>query len=1534
MKHSSKKRFLSMFLSVALLVGIFATPAYAVPEEQEPQAPVIAEEQQAAEVVEEVAEAPEADNTQADIGSLSITIETPLNSNITLNGTEIMAAADAAVAGVDTSQEVDTSEPSMQIVEAELDNITVLDEATSEPVLLTEEQKAQALGMYQMYLDHWKKNADVLGVQMPFYLQYNDNEDGLGILGEMLVLAGLTVDDVRSGLYKFEDLTGMIMNFMYGDQLGVEFYGEAIRTRRDEAMQAVIDSGAETEYQKLLVLNDWLATINSFDMSYIMNAGGETPVMMAQEATKHVHYDDVYDVLYADYTDQIKASFEAEIRGEVTKVFHDQVYEGIKGNFYKQYYEGYIANLGLGENESPTDEQKAEADAFANDAVATAEKDGVEVAPGVTMTFEEMTQQELASTEKKVTFDESGKIVIVESGGMYTYSEFIDMTVQTQMESEDPVDIDKDGTLDMPISQAIVVLSQQAAAGLTDGVLNYWEGSHIGAFGEGKTVCLGYSKAFSYLVQYMHPEIYGVDGADTDMTVAANWKSAADLYYNENGEIDIEADYCTDLVRISYDASVTMFGEVQDNFNSDHFWNAAKVDGQWYYIDPCYNDVYTEVMIRDRVETDGNINHMYFMFSHTTAANLYEGNYSVIKTLYETAATDQTYEDAWFSRAKSHITSDAEAFYYIYDSTDTISMLEDYNNNSGNIQDLMNKVARIKLVRHGITDIDNGDGDTDYDTLVEFNYSEEETEELGVARVYNPESKEMEENELLTTLYAAHTEQAEIYPSIAITSAYYNGKVYFNLSTCILSYEIESGNVELEKQYTTTYGLRDTTNAFGGMSFSLISSPEGANFTFENHPIAGILLRGEHLTVSIATNMAYISGKDDGVRSLDNGNYTADSEASYGYEFEESNFNTDYSNYSMGDYDDSMLEMFGYTKEINDNDEFMWVANLVGVEALVGMQEEVGLEYQSLEHDHHYLKYDETYFTKTEEGTWNTGFCYVCTVCGKAVEEPVEPTDNDMWGSTGTSYEDQMAQYELDKAEYDAIVEAAGHTYEPADPVWSQNEETGEWSVTFQNLICSSVCDSVKHQKDCLLGDESITIALEAQVIATAELTETTGNCADGLTSVFTASGETEGGIAYTAVHEVKGEAGVHAYEGKFTWTETEEESGYTVVADLTCTSCKAELKDQAATVTVATTEPTCTAEGKITYTATVYAEDETTPLATETKEEVLPVTEHTYGEDNKCTGCGADIGVAGKTVEVVSAYSKDQTSVKVSWKALEHADGYEVFRATTQDAADWDLVKTITSDKVEAYTNAAMEEIQYRNVGLDVGTTYFYKVRAYKGSDENPEERQNSEFSTVVYMPSAVLFDGPYSNSTSRIRLLWKEVAASTGYQIWRLEEDGTWKIVKTLGDRDNKLVDNQGKTTAYSNTGLEAGKTYTYKMRAFAIVEEGKKVFGAYSDEYKVAVMPEAVTLEGKKAAKAGIANLSWNKANGAAGYQIWMSEAKDGTYKVAKSVTDPSVTSYDVRGLSAGKTYYFKARAYVEVDGKKTFGAYSNVVSVPMN
>ena len=59
-------------------------------------------------------------------------------------------------------------------------------------------------------------------------------------------------------------------------------------------------------------------------------------------------------------------------------------------------------------------------------------------------------------------------------------------------------------------------------------------------------------------------------------------------------------------------------------------------------------------------------------------------------------------------------------------------------------------------------------------------------------------------------------------------------------------------------------------------------------YVFDNHPIAGILLRGDELTVSIATNLGYISGKDKITNRSSESNYTIDNKTNgYGYEFEE-----------------------------------------------------------------------------------------------------------------------------------------------------------------------------------------------------------------------------------------------------------------------------------------------------------------------------------------------------------------------------------------------------------------------------------------------------------------------------------------------------------------------------------------------------------------------------------------------------------------------------------------------------------------------
>ena len=289
------------------------------------------------------------------------------------------------------------------------------------------------------------------------------------------------------------------------------------------------------------------------------------------------------------------------------------------------------------------------------------------------------------------------------------------------------------------------------------------------------------------------------------------------------------------------------------------------------------------------------------------------------------------------------------------------------------------------------------------------------------------------------------------------------------------------------------------------------------------------------------------------------------------------------------------------------------------------------------------------------------------------------------------------------------------------------------------------------------------------------------------------------------------------------------------------------------------------------------------------------------------------------ETPAVTSVYSQAQTSAKVTWTRSEQADGYELYRAETPDtpAEEWILTKTIN----------AGDTLQYTNQGLTPGQTYYYKVRAFALNED--QERVYSDFSNVSYMPATVTFSGPYSNSSQRIRLLWNPVQGAHGYQLWRKNVDGTYSVVKTLGARGNVQTEDQGAVSAYSNTGLTAGETYTYRIRAFAFVN-GEKVFGVYSDEISVTVMPEKPILT-VSSPKDGRVLLDWNAVNGAEGYQIWRAESGTGNYAIAKTVKEGGITTYTNTGLAGGKVYDYKIRAYTEKDGKTTFGEYSAVQSI---
>lgn len=1404
--------------------------------------------------------------------------------------------------------EIDESDPAIQSLRKALEEVEIVggeagtesnesnistadlyeaDEADGQETTqkLTDEQIDTVVKQYQNYLNQWADNANVLGVQNPFFLDFNDDTDGLGILGEMLALDGKTVQDVRDGKVKYDDLTGMIFTFTYGDKLGIEYYGKDVTNAREEALAAVTASGAQTKAQKLLVLNDWLAHNNTFDMSYIMNSGKESDddkPMIAKDPQKQEHEDDVYNAIYEVYEPQIKQNF------------HDQIFAGIENDLRTQFYEKAIQQavyeqaLGKAESEA-TDEEKAAAKEQAEGYIKQ-NKEAIDKDPDgyVRTNFGEDAANQMKTKADAFIKDAEENGVEVDPENAPGYKMTVEQITQQQLESDDPaLDMDGDGTKETSFKQAIPIYAKQAATGMTTGVINYWEGSQFGAFGMGTSVCLGYSKAYTYLVQCLDKDIYLKDtnvGYDS-----SNWKTAKELYYTD-GKLDTSKNYTVDLVRISFQSDVTMYGEEQEDFGSDHYWNAVKVDGQWFYVDPCYTDVYTEVMSRDRVETDGDMNHTYFLFSDTSARKLYDGNFSSLRSLYENEATDKTYETAWMARAASNVYYADGYAYYMYDSTDLFDRVNSSSMNQSQ------KAAEYKIVRHKLTEKDAGDGDSDYETLINFTDKENDDDDDTFVSVLK--DGKMVKNDLLTKLYAQFVDEQSIYPSIGLTAALYtDGKIYFNVSNDIVSYNPADGAVAVVKEYNTVSAKRDNTKLFGGMAFTT-TSKDSADFTVTNHPIAGLTVKGDKLIVSIGTNFAFISGKT--------GLLDHTSSGCYGYQFEETDYNPTYTNYKK------YQQFMG--SQSNDNDEFMWSANFVdtvdmktltgtshnyetvSVPATCGrdafteercsdcglIKDGTRVEKENTAHEHHYIKFHEVYYTKTD-GVKNEADNYVCPECGACITEPVK-----------SKYEQANSTYEKRKAIWDAAIknEAEGHTYVPTDAKWSDDYST----VTFQNLTCESCADKID-KLDCLLSSDdnatnkanrdSINKTLDKAVTVDAKMVSHAGTCDEGVIAVYKAADKTEDGVKYLVSTEVKGEAGQHTYSDvKFNWDaaaikdddgnitgyKTDQKEGTSVTVDeVKCSVCGEVQKNVSVSVvkdTDAYKAPTCEEAGKDVYVATVTSTDDNTVLAKETKEVAIAKLGHKYGDP--------------------------------VWSDWEEKDGKWTTTATFTCANDATHVQT-PEVKIDSET---VEKATYTKEGKVV----------YTASVTSPDGKKvvNPTTKEVVVEKErlAAVENLKASSSVGKVKLTWSEVKDAEGYLIYGIRGGG------------NKYgyIGMTSKTSFVDVKALTSDYNY-YWVFAYCKDENGKMYPGLTAHYvYGKAQKCAAVTDLKASSVKGGV-KLTWTKSAGAEGYLVY------GIHPGEKygyiGMTTKGTTFTDKKASSTDWNFYWVFPYHTDSNGNKVVG-----------
>lgn len=233
---------------------------------------------------------------------------------------------------------------------------------------------------------------------------------------------------------------------------------------------------------------------------------------------------------------------------------------------------------------------------------------------------------------------------------------------------------------------------------------------------------------------------------------------------------------------------------------------------------------------------------------------------------------------------------------------------------------------------------------------------------------------------------------------------------------------------------------------------------------------------------------------------------------------------------------------------------------------------------------------------------------------------------------------------------------------------------------------------------------------------------------------------------------------------------------------------------------------------------------------------------------------------------------------IKLSWAKVEGAAKYQVYRSTSKSEG-YKLLKTVTGTT-------------FTNTSAVAGTTYYYYVVAVA---EDGTVSENSAIVTRTCDYARPVVKATNAPASGIVKLTWEEVEGATEYQVYRsTKKSSGYTLVKTTS------------YNYYNEMNEAPGATYYYKVKA-----AGSK--SAALSAYSVAVLRTVdcaqPLLEATTVASTGKVKLTWNKVNGAVGYEVYRSTSRYGTYTLLKTVKGTSFTNSSAK---AGVEYYYKIKA----------------------
>ncbi len=322
------------------------------------------------------------------------------------------------------------------------------------------------------------------------------------------------------------------------------------------------------------------------------------------------------------------------------------------------------------------------------------------------------------------------------------------------------------------------------------------------------------------------------------------------------------------------------------------------------------------------------------------------------------------------------------------------------------------------------------------------------------------------------------------------------------------------------------------------------------------------------------------------------------------------------------------------------------------------------------------------------------------------------------------------------------------------------------------------------------------------------------------------------------------------------------------------------------------TKSATCTSVGTKTYTCSCG----------DSYTETIKSLGHTY----KTATTKATLTKNGKTVTKCSACGKvksTQTIAKIGSVTLSatkyiHDGKNKTPTVTVKDANGKKLVKN-TDYKLSVASSRK---------GIGKYTVKVTFIGKYSGT-------KNVYFTILPGKPASVK---SASQTTSSVKLTWSKVSGAAGYTVYRYSPS-------------KKAYVKAGTTEGTSLTvkGLLTGTKYTFKVVAYGKTSGGKVYNSEGYTLLKTATKTKTPAIS-KVTTTKGKAVLTHTNVSGETGYTVYYSTKKDSGFKKYANFKADTTTA-TVTGLTSGKTYYFKVRAYKKTDSGTVYSSYSPVKGI---